>query len=392
MGYYLDVKDFGAVGDGRTDDTKALQAAIDAASESGKTLLLEPGRYRTDVLYVKKNMVMKADPTWDYSTEGRCVLLPLTDTQSCVLNLNEAYGSTLEGFCVNGERRGEAMCGLLIDRGRFVREDAFRLEKLKVMRFSGHAANLDCIWCFSMRHCMLAFSGGDGLRVKGWDCFILDNWFSGNDGAGYGTEDVNASITMTGNRIEWNKKGGIVICAGNHYNISGNYIDRSGNGGIIVTGRRGDFNGETYRAFSNTIAITGNVIFRSGKAPYDEEGSCHMLLKDAIGLSVTGNTMCIGRDDGPHGVYTPDYGMILENLGSSIVCGNTMACAAFKKLIWDKGGHAPDTIIKDNTGVLAVNDPAAGAPVESPSYPHTLRISDNPWYRENLKIPYDFPV
>ncbi len=387
MDIYLGVRQFGAVGDGVADDTKALQSAIDKAHETGKTLILEPGMYRTDTLYIKPEICLKADPTWDYSSNGRSVLLPLTDTQTCVLNVNEAYGSTLEGFCVDGGHKGENMCGILMDRGTFVREDSFRLEKLKIMRFSSHAVHLEHIWCFSMRHCMLAFSSGDGIRILGWDCFLLDNWLSGNGGAGYNSFGPNASVTMTGNRIEWNRLGGIIIRGGNHYNVTGNYIDRSGHGGIIIISRKSKTDdGEDFTMFSNIISVTGNVIFRSGKEPHGEEDSCHMLLKDSIGLTVVGNIMCIGRDDAGKGIYTPDYGMILENLGASVITGNTMACAAFKELILDKGRHASDTIIKDNTGVLAQNDPRTGVPIESPSYPHTLRISPDPWYRDNLRI------
>jgi hypothetical protein len=42
----VSVKDFGAVGDGVTDDTAAIQAAIDAASATGKKLLVQAGTYK----------------------------------------------------------------------------------------------------------------------------------------------------------------------------------------------------------------------------------------------------------------------------------------------------------------------------------------------------------
>lgn len=44
---YLDAKDFGAIGDGLTDDTLKLQAAINAAVVKGKRLYIPAGRYRT---------------------------------------------------------------------------------------------------------------------------------------------------------------------------------------------------------------------------------------------------------------------------------------------------------------------------------------------------------
>ena len=42
---FVDVRDHGAVGDGKTDDTAALQAALDAVGPGGGTVLIPAGRY-----------------------------------------------------------------------------------------------------------------------------------------------------------------------------------------------------------------------------------------------------------------------------------------------------------------------------------------------------------
>ena len=47
-------------------------------------------------------------------------------------------------------------------------------------RFTGDGVSLAHAWCFSVRHSMLAYNQGDGLRLRGWDGFLSDNWFSGN--------------------------------------------------------------------------------------------------------------------------------------------------------------------------------------------------------------------
>jgi len=58
LAQYISVKDFGAVGDGVTDDTAALQNALDAVSGTGMSLLIPPSTsfYRiTSTLYPKSN-------------------------------------------------------------------------------------------------------------------------------------------------------------------------------------------------------------------------------------------------------------------------------------------------------------------------------------------------
>ncbi|GEM_PF-5072941 len=43
---WIQIRDYGAVGDGRTDDTEALRRAIEAAGNSGRSVALAPGEYR----------------------------------------------------------------------------------------------------------------------------------------------------------------------------------------------------------------------------------------------------------------------------------------------------------------------------------------------------------
>ena len=47
VGHYLDVRDFGAVGDGIAYDLPAIQRAIDAAGRRGGTVVFPSGTYNT---------------------------------------------------------------------------------------------------------------------------------------------------------------------------------------------------------------------------------------------------------------------------------------------------------------------------------------------------------
>ena len=54
----LDVKQFGAVGDGKNVDTAAIQAAIDACADRKATLVITPGTYYTGTLFLKSGLHM----------------------------------------------------------------------------------------------------------------------------------------------------------------------------------------------------------------------------------------------------------------------------------------------------------------------------------------------
>jgi hypothetical protein len=166
--------------------------------------------------------------------------------------------------------------------------------------------------------------------------------------AGIGAYDENASNTITANRIEWNRQGGIVLHSGSHYNITGNYIDRSGRSGMAFMQRSGTQG-------CHTLSVTGNLIYRSGKPDWDlqdEFDSSHVRIEYAMGMSFIGNVMNAGRDDGGRGGYSPQYGMVLKNLETSVVKDNTLYQGALKQVILDQGGHKDDVIIKDNPGTL----------------------------------------
>lgn len=343
----LNARDFGAVGDGKTDDTAALQKAIDAAAQRQEMVYLPAGVYPCSTLKLRRQMGLYGHPMFSYRANGGAVLKLNDPKARCLLDMTEAIGTTVEGICFDGNKHmGEGIHGIMVDKPDYGKEeDAWRIERCRVSGFSGHGIVLGRIWCFSIRHSMVCFNKGNGIRVRGWDGFILDNWLSGNRSAGYGAYDENASITMTGNRIEWNAAAGIEIHAGNHYNITGNYIDRSGGPGIKLMPRD--------QATCKVISVTGNVIYRSGAPNWgklDSFDDSHLRFENVEGMVCTGNTMNLGRDDGGKGEWSPQYGIVLAKLADSIVKDNVLWHGAIKTLVEDKGDHGPNVIIRDNVG------------------------------------------
>jgi len=344
----LDVRAFGAVGDGKEDETAAIQKAIDAAAETGGTVFLPAGSYACSTLRMRPHVGLLGHPTWSYRDFGGAVLRLVDDAASCLLDLTGALGATVNGLCLDGAKLGDGVHGILIDKPDYGKEeDVPRIERCRVVHFTGDGIRFSRIWCFIVRHCMLARNRGCGLWVRGWDGFILDNWLSGNREAGYGAYEENASVTMTGNRIEWNAAGGIVVKGGNHYNIGNNYIDRSGGPGITWL-PRGDVWGQV-------VSATGNVIYRSGKPDWrtlEEHESAHARFENVRGLSFTGNAMNVGRDDGGKGEWSPRYGIVYGRLENAAIQGNVLHSGALRELFVDLGGHGENVIVRDNPGSL----------------------------------------
>jgi len=344
-GALLDARKAGAKGDGKTDDTRAIQRAVDAAAEHGGAVFFPPGSYLSGEIRLLPGVAMVGVPSWNYHTGGGTTLKLIDAKSSCLLNITGAWGATIDGLSFDGGGLGKNIHGIFLNKPDYgKREDCFRIERCQVMRFTGDGLNLTRAWCFSVRHSMLAYNHGDGLRLRGWDGFLMDNWFSGNGRAGFGAREENSSVTMTGNRIEWNHEQNILAVGGNGYNITGNYLDRAGTAGIaLLTNSRG--------RSCQQMAITGNHVYRSGKsaAPGTHESS-QIRMVGGQGITCVGNSMHVGRDDGGVGTWSPSYGMVYGNLTNCVIANNVLHEGALLKPLVDLGGHGPGAIVRDNPG------------------------------------------
>jgi len=270
-----------------------------------------------------------------------------------------ARGAVVDGLALDGEILGNGIHGVMVDKpdyGGEGGEDAIRIERSLVRNFTGDGLHLNRIWVFSVRHSMVSANHGDGIWVQGWDGFILDTWLCANHRAGYGAYEDNASVTMTGNRIEWNVTAGVLIHGGNNYNITGSYFDRTSGPGICLLPRG--------KEWTQTVAATGNVFFRNGgpdERPLGENESCHARFEHVRGLTFTGNTMKVWRGDGDEGEFSPRFGIVYGHLEDSIIQGNALRDGALEQLLVDLGGHGEGVVVRDNPGSLFERRSADGA-------------------------------
>lgn len=349
--------DFGAVGDGQTDCTQAIQAALDQAGTVRGEVVIPPGVYLCGRLFMRSSVTMRGTRGWGYRDQGGTVLKLNNPDVSCLLDMTDAHSSMVKGIQFIGNESGTAH-GIMVKWEQYngngakffdgyttdFHEDSIVVDDCQVTQFGGNGIHLDHIFVFTIRNCQMVLNRGNGVYIDGWDGWIHDCSFSFNEGWGILGGNVSASVTAVTNRVEWNRTGGYCLGGGGHWIITGTCFDRNMGPGIKL---RENANS------AGVFVISSNIFHRNGKPrrkeftdPYD---NCHLYLCDSKNITVTNNAFMVGRDDGDGGVFSPDYGVVYRNLWGSVIKDNVMMKGAIKQALTDLGGHS-DLIVKDNAG------------------------------------------
>ena len=366
----FDVTEFGAVGDGVTDSTEAFQRAIDKAGEVKGAVVVPPGMYLCSTLYMKPGVCLVGYSGWGYRETGGSVIKLKCGSCACIIDMTGAFGARLRDIQLLGNHcAGENVHGVYVKWQDQIsrlnddpvrednalpekcqigfREDSVTIEKCYIKNFSGDAVHLERIWAFTIKDSMFVANKGNAVYINGWDGWITDCIMHTNHGAGIYTDVVCAAVTMTGNRIEWNRNGGINLVNSNLLNITGNYFDRAYGPAIKLIGDKNA---------CHNITATGNIFNRSGKPNGDgfenEYENSHLYFDNCYNLAVTGNTFISGKDDfGEEGGYGPNHCVVFKRLDSCVISANTMQGGSLKKSLVDLGEHTESNCINNNAGV-----------------------------------------
>ena len=334
----FDITEFGAVGDGTTDCTEAIRSACAAAAQVSGVVEVPPGVYLSGKFSLSKGVSLEGHSAWSYRSDGGSVIRLNDPGAECLVDITGGFGCSIRNMCLDGAGLGNGVHGVMLSWPEYnggSEEDTPSIDDCRIGNFSGDGVHLYHIWCFSVRHCMLHRNRGAGLFMDGWDGFVLDNWFSGNGNGGFRGGECTASVTMTGNRVEWNIGGGFIFNRSDNINITGNFFDRSGGPAILARGGKGNM--------AREFAVTGNIFRRDGKPDWrafdDPFESSHILLDRCVNWTITGNNFVCGEDDAPGGTVSPDYSVVFGNSKCLIIRNNTMWCGAVKQNIVDRGGN-----------------------------------------------------
>lgn len=306
---------------------------------------------------------------WGYRETGGSVLVLNDECAACMIDMTDAFGACVKGIQLSGNKLlGKNIHGIMMRRseyngGRFedgyrddnpllepthskFREDNFVICDCQCKNFSGDGIHLNHIFAFTVSDCQLMSNGGDGIYVNGWDGWIHDCIIHTNNGAGIGSNrpgSICASLTITGNRIEWNKGGGICTVSGDSLSINNNFFDRSG--GAAVSLRGDSKNG------IKDVTVTGNIFRRNGKQNFgefdDKRNSSHIYAENIENTVISANVFKYGQDDGRTGMFTPDYCISLKNAENSVITSNSMhnGCMTDTAILTEE---CSGVLIKDN--------------------------------------------
>ena len=418
----LNARDYGAVGDDHADDAPALQRAIDAALESGQTLVLPAGRYRVNSSlnvmssaragFAKPGLGFAKHPLrligegHDQAAIIAAVPMHTVLNFSCANNPNPSLGpaapiSTENQYIADVEIDAAGLANYSIfapgmSRSRFVRVAVSGARNVGMsIGESRNAPDHNAVasaflavsphrwvfmflspgygWCNYIEGCRF---GGNGVGLHTYasanNIDVIDSIFEGNVGVGIYVSG-GAQLLFSGNVMEGNGGPGIIVFGAMGVEISSNYFEA--NCEPCAAGRWCDDRfKKIYPALDNRtapvidlntdIVLTGGASFHDGNSDYKHWGPIRFTYGQAYppqSVLISGNTHAPSAN-GSAILAICGSGIVLEanEFGSRTASAASTNVALVETCSDSSLCGVTNLFLKANTGFTAVvpTDPA----------------------------------
>lgn len=301
---YINVKDYGATGDGVTDDTAAIKTAVEAVPENG-TLYFPVGVYRVDNIMLKSNMIVKGDG------KGSIIKLndnaPLTNVEEYDDYWNNCFtvyqisNVTIENIALDGNKENNSATGTSKDyrlNGVIIQESTdIILHRIYAYNNGYHGCIMNVVERVEISDSEFT---GNGFRPFHGHGTILDCKFINNrcicNGLGV-TGDTNASAY----------DGIFFFDNCQRLLIQGNYIETNSTAGIDLGGSvLGDGSDTSEYKASSNIIVANNIIKKSPTTTQTPHG-IQLIPANIDKVTIEGNTVidCRSGVYGQSSSYSP---------------------------------------------------------------------------------------
>ena len=238
---YWNIREFGAKGDGKTDDTAALVQGLEAAAKENGTLYFPMGNYAIHPVKVPSHVTLLGNSAWGEGEPskpdslGHTRLTALSGEARALLDLDACMGTRLIGLTLDGKNLGTKMHGIYSCHGGVEQNNCY--EDCLICNFSGSGMKMDWVWVFAVRRCRITNNRLYGIDVdRGYDGWVIDNNIVKN-----GLWGINAGpgmVCYTANTVAQNLEGGLLADDTQNINVTGNSFRNNGGPGILIRNSR----------------------------------------------------------------------------------------------------------------------------------------------------------
>jgi len=224
---YINVKQFGAVGDASTDDALPLQAAFDRAqADIGNTVFVPKGTFMTTAtLYIATGTVLEGagvgTPTAldGVSTIKAKANLTYLITQKDINSADQPF--TIKNISIHGNKNN-----FTVDTGVALRGRQIRITDCIINDCSGTGLHIlptigspfDPSWVNWVKGCLVSRNGEYGIKNEGSDSFFMHNYFSENP---KNWQKISGGNAWIGNHFDNAEVGFQIVWDDNWYAING---------------------------------------------------------------------------------------------------------------------------------------------------------------------------